>query len=59
MQYRAIPGTYLSLSSLALGGWLTFGEGVAYADSLRILHAAIDGGITFLYLADMYANGGA
>ena len=59
MQYRAIPGTDLSLSSLALGGWLTFGEGVADADSLRILHAAIDGGITFLDLADMYANGGA
>ena len=59
MQYRPIPGTDLRVSSLALGGWLTFGEGVSDAESLRILHAAIEGGVTFLDLADVYANGGA
>lgn len=59
MDYRSIPGTELSISSLAIGGWLTLGDGVTDAESSRILHAAIDGGVTFLDLADVYANGGA
>jgi aryl-alcohol dehydrogenase-like predicted oxidoreductase len=59
VNYRLIPGTELSISSLAMGGWLTLGDGISDAESSRILHAAIDGGITFLDLADVYANGGA
>ena len=59
MEYRSVPGTDLRLSSLGLGGWLTFGDAVAEADSLRILRAAVDGGVNFLDLADMYAAGGA
>jgi aryl-alcohol dehydrogenase-like predicted oxidoreductase len=59
VHYRSIPGTELNISSLALGGWLTLGEGVGDAESARILHAAIDGGVTFLDLADVYADGGA
>lgn len=59
MEYRPVPGTNLRLSSLALGGWLTLGDAVPEADSLRILWAAVDGGINFLDLADMYAAGGA
>lgn len=56
---RPVPGTDLRLSPLALGGWLTFGEGIPDAESLRILRAAVDGGINFLDLADVYGNGGA
>ncbi|MFT7534141.1 MAG: aryl-alcohol dehydrogenase-like predicted oxidoreductase [Hyphomicrobiaceae bacterium] len=59
MQYRNIPGTSMSVSSLALGGWLTFGEGVEDAESLSILHTAVDSGVTFLDLADVYAEGRA
>lgn len=59
MQRRVIPGTDLSLSMLSLGGWLTFGGSVAEDEAKRILHAAIDGGINFLDLADVYARGGA
>lgn len=59
MQYRPIPGTDLQVSSLALGGWLTLGAGVDDAGSARILKTALDGGITFLDLADVYADGGA
>jgi len=47
------------ISSLALGGWLTFGGGVSDAESARILHRAIDGGINFIDLADVYAAGAA
>jgi aryl-alcohol dehydrogenase-like predicted oxidoreductase len=57
--YRSIPGTDLRISSLALGGWLTFGASVPDAESSRILHAAVEGGINFLDLADVYAAGGA
>lgn len=59
MQTHPVPGTDLRLSALALGGWLTFGDRVPDAEAMRILRAAVDGGVNFLDLADMYANGGA
>lgn len=59
MEYRQIPGTNLRLSSLALGGWLSFGDRLSDAESSRVLHAAVDGGVNFLDLADVYASGGA
>ncbi len=49
----------MCISNLALGGWLSFGDRVSDGESSRILHAAIDGGVTFLDLADVYAAGGA
>ena len=54
MEKRAVPGTDLRLSCLALGGWLTLGDRLDDASSLRLLHAAVDGGIDFLDLADVY-----
>ncbi len=59
VQQHPIPGTDLRVSSLALGGWLTFGGSLSDAESLRILRVAVDAGITFLDLADVYAHGGA
>ena len=59
VQTRPVPGTDLRLSILALGGWLTFGDRVPDAESMRILQAAVDGGVNFLDLADMYADGAA
>jgi aryl-alcohol dehydrogenase-like predicted oxidoreductase len=59
LEYRQIPGTNMQLSSLALGGWLSFGDRTSDEESLRILRAAVDGGVTFLDLADVYASGGA
>lgn len=59
MQLRPIPGTDLAISSLSLGGWLTFGGSLDDATSLRLLHRAAAAGINFLDLADVYAHGGA
>ncbi|MCB9883903.1 MAG: aldo/keto reductase [Planctomycetes bacterium] len=59
MQTRPIPGTDLAVSSLSLGGWLTFGGSLDDATSLRILRTAVDRGVTFLDLADVYAHGAA
>ncbi len=54
MEQREVPGTTLRLSRLALGGWLTLGDRLADALSLRLLHTALDGGVNFLDLADVY-----
>lgn len=59
MRYRQVPGTDLQLSALAIGGWLTFGGSVDAATSHRILHTAVDAGINFLDLADVYSHGAA
>ncbi|MBK8098094.1 MAG: aldo/keto reductase [Planctomycetes bacterium] len=59
MRYRQVPGTDLQLSVLAIGGWLTFGGSVDEATSHRILHTAVDAGINFLDLADVYSHGAA
>lgn len=49
----------MQVSSLALGGWLTIGAALDDAGSMRVLKTALDGGITFLDLADVYADGEA
>jgi aryl-alcohol dehydrogenase-like predicted oxidoreductase len=59
VQTRPVPGTDLQLSVLALGGWLTIGGAVADAESMRMLRSAVDGGINFVDLADIYADGAA
>jgi aryl-alcohol dehydrogenase-like predicted oxidoreductase len=59
MQKNPIPGTDLALSRLSFGGWLTLGGSVDTGGSLRLLHAAVDAGVNFLDLADVYADGGA
>ncbi|MFM1871135.1 MAG: hypothetical protein RL398_557 [Planctomycetota bacterium] len=59
MQLRRIPNTDLEISPLSLGGWLTFGGSLDDATSLRLLHRAVDAGVNFLDLADVYAHGGA
>ncbi len=51
---ESIPGTSLTVSKLALGGWLTFGDRLADGDSFRLLETAVDGGINFIDLADVY-----
>lgn len=57
MKYRHVGKTGLKVSAVSLGGWLTFGASVEDNTAERIIHAAIDGGINFLDLADIYAKG--
>lgn len=48
-----------SLAPIGLGGWLTLGESLDESQSVRLLRAAVDGGIDLVDLADAYADGGA
>ncbi len=59
MDPRTIPATDIAISPLALGGWLTLGGSLDDAVSLRLLRFAVDQGVTFLDLADVYSAGGA
>ncbi len=57
MNYRQMGRTGLRLSSVSLGGWLTFGGTVDAGGTKSIVRAAIDEGVNFIDLADVYAKG--
>jgi aryl-alcohol dehydrogenase-like predicted oxidoreductase len=59
MHRRTLGSSGLEIAPLALGGWLTFGGSVPEPESHRILAAAVDGGMNFVDLADVYADGEA
>lgn len=49
----------LRISTVSLGGWLTFGGTISDETARDVLDAAFDGGINFIDLADIYAKGEA
>ncbi|MFN0059207.1 MAG: aldo/keto reductase family protein [Planctomycetota bacterium] len=57
MEYRRVGASGLRVSSISIGGWLTFGGSVDDDATSAILGAAVDGGINFIDLADVYARG--
>ncbi|MEX0937684.1 MAG: aldo/keto reductase family protein [Pirellulales bacterium] len=59
MQYRPVGKSGLKVSAIALGGWLTFGARVDEAISGEIIRAALEQGINFIDLADVYGAGAA
>ena len=59
MEYRRVGRSGLRVSALSIGGWLTIGGTVDTTHSCRIFHAAVDGGMNFIDLADVYALGAA
>lgn len=59
MEHRRIGNTGLKVSAVSIGGWLTFGARVDLSASRRILSAAIDRGVDFVDLADVYGEDGA
>ncbi|MEW6051822.1 MAG: aldo/keto reductase family protein [Candidatus Zixiibacteriota bacterium] len=59
MNYRRVGRSGLKISEIALGGWLTFGGSVDGARTERIVKAAIDQGVNFIDLSDIYARGEA
>jgi voltage-dependent potassium channel beta subunit len=59
MEHRRLGGTGLKLSVVSIGGWLTFGTRVDEAQTREILRTAIDHGIDFIDLADVYGDDGA
>jgi voltage-dependent potassium channel beta subunit len=58
MPYRRVGASGLKVSALGLGGWTTFGGSVTDAElTSRILHRALDAGVNFFDIADIYAKG--
>jgi aryl-alcohol dehydrogenase-like predicted oxidoreductase len=56
MDYRLFGRTGVHVSPLCLGA-MNFGGVTGEADSLRIIHAALDAGINFVDTADVYSAG--
>ena len=56
LDYVHLKGTGLAVSKACLGT-MTFGGQVNEADSIRIIHAALDCGINFVDTADLYYHG--
>lgn len=59
MEHRRIGTSGLSVSAIAVGGWLTFGGRIDEGTSARIVDRALELGVTFFDLADSYAHGAA
>ena len=56
MEYRLFGRTGVRVSPLCLGA-MNFGGATGEADSLRIIHAALDAGINFVDTANVYNDG--
>ncbi len=56
MEYRSLGRTGVKVSPLCLGA-MNFGGATSEADSIRIIHAALDAGFNFVDTANVY-NGG-
>ncbi|MGH2523504.1 MAG: aldo/keto reductase, partial [Anaerolineales bacterium] len=56
MHYRLLGRTGVRVSPLGLGA-LNFGGATGEADSIRIIHAALDAGVNFVDTADTYNAG--
>jgi voltage-dependent potassium channel beta subunit len=59
LNYRRLGGAGVKISEVSLGGWLTFGNTLGVDDVKRIVGAAVEGGVNFIDLADIYAHGRA
>ncbi len=59
MQYRRMGDTGMKISTVSLGAWITYGGTVGDETALACLHAAVDNGINFIDVADVYAGGRA
>lgn len=57
MKFGRIPGTELNVSALCLGT-MTFGSPMNEADSIALVHHAIDNGVNFMDTANMYEGYG-
>lgn len=58
MTYRRVGNSGLKVSSVALGGWTTFGQTVKEQETVRrIIERAVELGINYFDAADVYAKG--
>ncbi len=59
MEYRKVGNTGLKMSEISLGAWLTYGGSEDKESSRKCITKAIDLGINFIDIADVYAGGNA
>lgn len=57
MEYRKLGKWGVRVSEVGLGSWLTYGNAVEEASSIRQIHHAFDKGINFFDTANVYAQG--
>lgn len=57
MKYRKLGKAGIKVSELSLGGWLTYGATVDDSHTEKIVKAAIEHGVNFIDIADIYAKG--
>src|ERR1700712_3874909 len=58
MRYRTLGATGIEVSAHCLGAMMFGAWGNPdHEDSIRIIHAALDGGINFVDTADVYSSG--
>lgn len=60
MEYRRLGTSGLQVSAISLGAWLTYGSSRVEEDNaIACIHRAIEKGVTFIDVADIYAHGRA
>jgi 1-deoxyxylulose-5-phosphate synthase len=59
MQYRDLGDSGISVSTICLGSWLTYGAGVDDSAGRACVDAAFDVGINFIDTANIYGRGAA
>ena len=59
MDYRRLGSSGLKVSAVSLGAWITFGGSVADNTAFSTIQAAVEQGINFIDVADVYAAGQA
>ena len=59
MIYRNLGKSGLKVSEISLGGWLTFGEKIDEKTAKKCFFKALDNGVNFFDVADIYARGKA
>jgi voltage-dependent potassium channel beta subunit len=59
MKYRKLGKYGIKVSELSLGAWLTYGNSVDGKRTKDIVRAALDAGINYIDIADIYAKGEA
>ncbi len=59
MKYRRLGKAGIKISEISIGGWLTFGGTIDEKTTENILATAVEGGVNFIDLADIYSRGEA
>ncbi len=58
MEYRKLGNSGLKVSAISLGAWLTYGSSTLEEDTaMQCIRRAIESGINFIDVADMYSMG--